>query len=353
MGSKRTYTVKEIKRLNRAEAALETTIGAGGSTLLETEEHALEGAAHTSKSGALLVRNVISPAQLTANTDNWSPTDLATADVIRASTDASRNLTGIAAPATGYQALVLANVGAFDLVLKHDATSTAANRLLCPNDADMTLQKDSTAVLVYDLASTRWRVIGGGGGGGATALIVQEGDTTVEATASTLDFGHGLDVTSSPAGEANIAVDESELDHGTLGGLGDNDHPQYALAADQTGSIEIVLDGAGLVLTVGIKLDIEIPFDLTFTGWTLLANLSGAIKIDLWKDTYTNFPPDNADSITNAHEPEITASGTKAQDLAITDWSGESCTAGDIIRVNIDSVATITRATLSLQFTRD
>lgn len=107
---------------------------------------------------------VVSPSQLTANTDNWNPTGLSTADAIRASTDASRNLTGIVAPAT-VRAIVLENVGAFDLVLKHDVTSTAANRFYCPNDADVTLQKDSSIFLVYDLTSTRWRVVGGAGGG--------------------------------------------------------------------------------------------------------------------------------------------------------------------------------------------
>lgn len=166
--SKQTNIVREIKKLiGRAEGE-QTSLGLGGGVLLAVDPHTLEGAEHTAKSGALLVRNVISPAQLVANTDNWSPTGLATADVIRVSTDASRNLTGLVAPASGFQALVLANVGAFDLVLKHNVTSTAANRLYCPNDADVTLQKDSVAILVYDLTTLRWRVIGGGGGGSTT-----------------------------------------------------------------------------------------------------------------------------------------------------------------------------------------
>jgi hypothetical protein len=106
----------------------------------------------------------ISPAQLVANTDNWNPTGLSTASIIRASTDASRNLTGIIAPAAGDRIfVVLENVGAQDLVLKHDATSTAANRFYCPDDADLTLQKDSAVLLVYDGTSLRWRVLGGSG----------------------------------------------------------------------------------------------------------------------------------------------------------------------------------------------
>ena len=65
----------------------------------------------------------ISPSQLTANTDDWAPTGLSGADIIRASTDASRNLTGISAP-SAIRALILENVGSNDLVLIHNATST-------------------------------------------------------------------------------------------------------------------------------------------------------------------------------------------------------------------------------------
>lgn len=41
-------------------------------------------------------------------------------------------------------------------------------------------------------------------------IVVQEGDSTVAAAATTVDFGAGFDVTESPSGEANIALDLSE-----------------------------------------------------------------------------------------------------------------------------------------------
>jgi hypothetical protein len=53
-------------------------------------------------------------------------------------------------------------------------------------------------------------------------LVVQENDTTVDAAATTLDFGNGLDVTSSPAGEANIVVDPTEIKLDDLGAPDDN-----------------------------------------------------------------------------------------------------------------------------------
>lgn len=46
-------------------------------------------------------------------------------------------------------------------------------------------------------------------GGGAT-IDVQEGDVSVDASTTTLDFGAGFDVTSSPSGEANVVLDYTE-----------------------------------------------------------------------------------------------------------------------------------------------
>jgi hypothetical protein len=102
---------------------------------------------------------IISPAQITVNTDDYAPTGLATATILRVSTDASRDLTGITAGASGRR-LLLVNVGAFDLVLVHDATSTAANRFLCPGSANFTLNANDSVSLWYDITSTRWRVLG-------------------------------------------------------------------------------------------------------------------------------------------------------------------------------------------------
>lgn len=102
--------------------------------------------------------NVISPAQITANTDNYAPTGLATASVLRLSTDASRNLTGISAQPAGTR-LTICNVGAQDIVLVHDATSTAANRFLCPGSANYTLNGNDSVDIWYDTTSARWRVI--------------------------------------------------------------------------------------------------------------------------------------------------------------------------------------------------
>lgn len=118
---------------------------------------------------ALYLNGVISPAQITSNTDNYAPTGFSTASTLRLSTDASRNLTGIAAGADG-RIIVVHNVGAQSLVLKNDVTSTAANRFFL--GADITLTADTSITLRYDGTSSRWRAMtspGSGGGGGSVS----------------------------------------------------------------------------------------------------------------------------------------------------------------------------------------
>lgn len=132
------------------EPEADASYNLGSSTMRVLNEHI---------GGARLESGVVSPAQLVANTDNWSVTGLSTARTIRASTDASRNLTGIASP-TANQLVRLCNVGGFNLVLIHDATSTAANRFLCPNNGSVTLRPNGWVDLWYDNTSSRWRVSG-------------------------------------------------------------------------------------------------------------------------------------------------------------------------------------------------
>jgi len=108
--------------------------------------------------GALSLTGDISPSQLVANTDDWAPVGFSTASSIRFSTDASRNLTGIAAGTDG-RLVVLSNIGSFPLVIKNDATSTAANRFLTPNGLDYSINGGGSAIIQYDATSSRWRVV--------------------------------------------------------------------------------------------------------------------------------------------------------------------------------------------------
>jgi hypothetical protein len=99
-----------------------------------------------------------------------------------------------------------------------------------------------------------------------------------------------------------------------------------------------------------VKGDLQIPFACTITSWTLMADQSGSIVVDVWKDTLANYPPTVADSITGSALPTIT-SASSATSSTLTGWT-TSINANDVLRYNVNSASTITRVTLSLSVTR-
>ena len=111
--------------------------------------------------------------------------------------------------------------------------------------------------------------------------------------------------------------------------------------------IDFVIDGAGAAITSGFKGYLEAPFPLTLARCTLLGDQSGQIKVNIYKDTYANFPPTAAKSICSSYVPLISGS-LKYQDTYLSGWVN-SIASGDILGYNADSLASnITRVTVAL-----
>lgn len=119
---------------------------------------------------------------------------------------------------------------------------------------------------------------------------------------------------------------------------------------DGTGVAVFTKDGFANLLLTGIMGDMTIPFACTLTGVTLLADQSGSCVVDIWKDTYANYPPTISDTITASALPTI-SSAVKAQDNTLSGWT-TSVSAGDILRFNLNSVTSITRLAVCLRFKR-
>lgn len=108
--------------------------------------------------GADAIANVVtSPAQLTADQNNYAP---GTGDIFRLDASAARNITGVVAGTNG-QAILLVNTGSHAITLKHQSTSsTEANRLVVPWAGDYVMAANGgAALLIYFTALSRWRVI--------------------------------------------------------------------------------------------------------------------------------------------------------------------------------------------------
>jgi hypothetical protein len=129
----------------------------------------------------------------------------------------------------------------------------------------------------------------------------------------------------------------------------------FSCGTDQTSgnsarTLGLTIDGGGSVITTGVKGFVVSPATCTITSATLLSTdasaTAGSIVIDVWKDTYANYPPVNADSIT-ASAPPTLSSANKSQDSTLTGWT-TSVTAGDVLGFTVDSATTVTRVSLFL-----
>lgn len=112
-----------------------------------------------------------------------------------------------------------------------------------------------------------------------------------------------------------------------------------------------VIDGGGSTITTGIKAGFAIPYASKITGWQAFGDQSGSIVVDLWADTYANYPPLVGDSITTSNKPTISAA-TKGQNLSVNSGNGWTLAQGIYVRPNVDSVTTLTRVEIFLYVTR-
>ena len=122
------------------------------------------------------------------------------------------------------------------------------------------------------------------------------------------------------------------------------------IATSSFGTIGITIDGAGSAITTGLKNWITIPFNCQILEWTILSDVSGSIVIDVWKDTFANFPPTVADSIAGTEKPTL-SSQNKNQDNTLTTWI-TSINQGDILSFYVDSASTLTKVNLALKISR-
>lgn len=107
------------------------------------------------------------------------------------------------------------------------------------------------------------------------------------------------------------------------------------------------LNGGGVVLATGVqRTDVRVPFDCYIEKYEITADQSGSVVVDIWRDTYANYAPVDADSIT-ASAPVTISSATKATNSTLTGWT-RTLKRGDVLRFNVDSVTSITYATVAL-----
>ena len=133
----------------------------------------------------------------------------------------------------------------------------------------------------------------------------------------------------------------------SLGGAADAVAAMTTLGIKST-TLQIPFSGGGADIAVGTQINIQVPWNVTVTGWRLVSGSgAGSIVIDIWKDAFANYPPSVAETVTGSEKP--TLSGVEsAEDLNLTTWTDLSWDAGEWVRFNIDSCSGVQSCTLVL-----
>jgi hypothetical protein len=157
----------------------------------------------------------------------------------------------------------------------------------------------------------------------------------------------------SQGGSSYVAITDHTSAALTQPGVGANWETAWMLLAGgeqlKTSVIGFALSSE-YVIDIGLKNPIPIYFACTIVEATILGDVAGSAVVDLWKDTYGNYPPVNADSITGA-APLTLASQNKNTDTSLTGWT-TSLAAGDVIIPNVDSLSLLRRITVALKVNR-
>jgi hypothetical protein len=114
--------------------------------------------------------------------------------------------------------------------------------------------------------------------------------------------------------------------------------------------LEVAIDGNSTPITAGLKGYMEIPFNCEIVSAILLADVSTNTVIDIWKDTYANYPPTVADTITAAAKPTL-SSAVQYKDTTLIGWT-KTLNQGEILGFNVDSNNNATKLNIILNVSK-
>jgi hypothetical protein len=117
--------------------------------------------------------------------------------------------------------------------------------------------------------------------------------------------------------------------------------------------LNILIDGGGLPITTGVKGALKVALGYTMTAWEIVSidGTSGSIVVELWSDSYANFPPTGPDVVGGTEKPTL-SSATKAQDVSLNGGAGYPIPAGNWIMWNVASASTVKNVAVAITLTK-
>lgn len=226
----------------------------------------------------------LAPSQITADRNDWAPTDFALAETMFVTSDAARTITGIAGGYAGARRTIV-NRGAFDITLSNaNVASSAANRFLF--ESDIVIRANGAVELQYSATDSRWMRANGGT---KVSTIPQDFVlsgylTPAQITSNQNDYA--------PAGVTTATVLRLNTDASrNITGLADPREGAVKTLIN-VGTNPIVLKNAdagssaanrfdiGADVTLSQKQAVTLRYDGTDSRWKLLASTAGAAVAD-------------------------------------------------------------------------
>jgi hypothetical protein len=243
--------------------------------------------------------------------------------------------------------------------LTGDVTATGPGSVAATiaSNAVTTTKINNSAVTLAKIANAaaNSKLLGSGAAGSGSAYTELTLGTGLSMSGTTLNGSSGTGtVTHTGALTSGQLVLGNGTDDVAVGNLtGDvttsGSGATTAKTALKTRAITFVIDGGGSVIAAGTYAPAYIPYACTITAVTMLANVAGAIVVDLQKNAYASYP--TATSITASAKPTISATNDHSQDNTLTGWT-TSVSAGDfIVPVLASPSTTITRISVTLTVT--
>lgn len=122
-----------------------------------------------------------------------------------------------------------------------------------------------------------------------------------------------------------------------------------ATPATVTHAVTFVVDGAGQLITTGVKAYIKIPYGGTLQGWDLIGAPVGSVTLDIYRATDTNGLP-SASIVGGSGTKPALSSAVENKSTSFTNWTSTTLNAHDNLAVSLSGIVDTTYVALTLYY---